>query len=209
MRVGSAHSPFSPDGQTLYSGGYEGRLIFWAAAADAPSSCATIEAHTGWLRSLAVSPDGQRIASCGNDNLVKLWNAADGALLLSLPGHAANVFSVLFHPNGEWLLSGDLLGQVNQWEVQSGKLMRTFDAKELHTYENGQAVHYGGVQHGPLARWQKPRLLGPAQSDESFGGRARSADHGVRLGIGKATPHARRRMPKRSPGASSIIPTAF
>ena len=89
----------------------------------------TIEAHTGWLRGLAVSPDGQRIASCGNDNLVKLWNAADGSPLLSLPGHAANVFSVLFHPNGEWLLSGDLLGQVNQWELQSGKLMRTFDAK--------------------------------------------------------------------------------
>ena len=93
----------------------------------------------------------QLIATCGNDNLVKLWNAADGTPLQTLAGHAANVFSVLFHPNGQWLLSGDLLGQVHQWEVVHGKLMRTFDAKELHTYEEGQAVHYGGVRSMALS----------------------------------------------------------
>ncbi|HVU87766.1 MAG TPA: WD40 repeat domain-containing protein [Pirellulales bacterium] len=142
---------FSPDGQTLYTGGYEGRLIFWPAMADAPAPARTIEAHTGWLRGLAVSPDGSRIASCGNDNLVKLWNAADGALVQTLSGHTGNVFSVLFHPGGQWLLSGDLMGQVHQWEVTSGKLMRSFDAKELHTYEKGQAVDYGGVRSMALS----------------------------------------------------------
>jgi len=142
---------FSPDGQTLYTGGYEGRLVWWPAAADTPTPARSIEAHHGWLRGLAVSPDGKLVATCGNDNLVKLWNAADGAPVLTMPGHAANVFSVLFHPSGQWLLSGDLLGQVNQWEVASGKLVRTFDAKELHTYEGGQAVHYGGVRSMALS----------------------------------------------------------
>lgn len=137
---------FSPDGATLYTGGYEGRLMWWPAAADAPAPSRSVEAHTGWLRSLAVSPDGQSIATGGNDTLVKLWNAADGAPVRTFAGHAANVYSVLFHPSGQFLLSGDLMGQVHQWEVASGKLMRTFDAKELHTYEGGQAVHYGGVR---------------------------------------------------------------
>ena len=142
---------FSPDGQTLYTGGYEGRLVWWPAATDKPEPARAIEAHTGWLRGLAVSPGGQLIATCGNDNLVKLWNASDGTLLQTLAGHAANVFSVLFHPSGQWLLSGDLLGQVHQWEVAGGKLVRTFDAKELHTYEGGQAVHYGGVRSMALS----------------------------------------------------------
>ncbi len=142
---------FSPDGQTLYTGGYEGRLTWWPAAAEKPEPLRKVDAHAGWLRGLAVSPDGTKIATCGNDNLVKLWNATDGALLQTLTGHAGNVFSVLFHPGGQWLLSGDLLGQVHQWDLADGKLLRTFDAKELHTYENGQAVHYGGVRSMALS----------------------------------------------------------
>jgi len=142
---------FSPDGQTLYTGGYEGRLSWWPAAAEKPEPSRSVEAHNGWLRGLAVSPDGRLIATCGNDNLVKLWNAADGALVQTMSGHAANVFSVLFHPTGQWLLSADLMGQVHQWEVAGGKLVRTFDAKELHTYEGGQAVHYGGVRSMALS----------------------------------------------------------
>jgi WD40 repeat protein len=35
---------------------------------------------------------------------------------------------------------------VKQWEVASGKEVRTFDAKPLHTYEGGQQVDFGGVR---------------------------------------------------------------
>src|SRR5262249_45919641 len=65
----------SPDGKTLYTGGYDGRLICWPAADDKPQPIHVVEAHTGWLRALNVSPSGERIATCGNDNLVKLWDA--------------------------------------------------------------------------------------------------------------------------------------
>jgi len=137
---------FSPDGATLYTGGYEGRLIWWPVVGDTPAATRTVEAHAGWIRGLAVSPDGKAIATCGNDNLVKLWNAEDGALLQTMTGHASNVFNVIFHPSGQFLLSADLKGQVHQWEVASGKQIRTFDAKELHSYNAGQAVDYGGVR---------------------------------------------------------------
>ena len=86
------------------------------------------------------------LATGGNDNLVKLWNAADGQLVREIPGHGSNVYSTSFHQSGEFLLSGDLGGEVRQWEVASGKLIRTFDASALHTYNGGQQVHYGGVR---------------------------------------------------------------
>ncbi len=38
------------------------------------------------------------------------------------------------------------MGVLNQWEIATGKLARTFDAKPLHTYEGGQQVDYGGVR---------------------------------------------------------------
>ena len=137
---------FVDGGQTLVSGGYDGRLVWWPALAEKPEPIRRIDAHAGWIRSLTTSPDGQLIASGGNDNVVRLWNAADGTLVREFAGHAGNVYSTLFHPSGEWVLSGDILGDVRQWETATGKLVRQFDAKDLHTYNGGQAVHFGGVR---------------------------------------------------------------
>ena len=99
---------FSKDGETLFSGGGDGRLISWPVAADEPKPARTVEAHQGWIRCIAVSPDGQLIATAGNDRIVRIWNAADGAKLKELPGHEVPVYSLLWHPGGQFLLSGDL-----------------------------------------------------------------------------------------------------
>jgi WD40 repeat protein len=77
---------------------------------------------------------------------VKIWNVADGSLVRELVGHESHLYSVLFHPGGEFLLSGDLKGVVRQWSVGTGETVRTFDAKALHTYEGGQQVDFGGVR---------------------------------------------------------------
>jgi WD40 repeat protein len=147
---------FSKDGAQIYSGGCDGKLTWWDAAAKAPKPIRSIEAHKGWIRALDASPDGKLIATGGNDNRVKLWNAADGKLIRELPGHARHVYSVAFHQQGKFLLSGDLVGVLNQWDVASGKLIRTFDAKPLHTYEGGQQVDYGGIRSiaiSPDGKW--------------------------------------------------------
>src|SRR5262245_47063522 len=45
----------SPGGDVLYSGGYDGRLVWWPAAAEKPEPLRKIEpAHQGWIRALAV-----------------------------------------------------------------------------------------------------------------------------------------------------------
>lgn len=142
---------FSKDGETLYSGGSEGRLISWPVAADEPKPARTIEAHQGWIRCLAVSPDGQFIATAGNDRIVRLWNAADGTKVKEFAGHEVPVYSILWHPGGQILLSGDLRGVVKQWDVPAGTLTRSFDAKLLHNYNGGQGVDFGGVRSMALS----------------------------------------------------------
>src|SRR5690348_12675371 len=57
-----AHA-LSRDGQRVVTDGYEGRLLCWRAAADKPAPLRTLEAHTGWVRALAVSRDGEWVAS--------------------------------------------------------------------------------------------------------------------------------------------------
>lgn len=143
-------------GEHLISAGYDDTLIWWQAKAEAPTPVRKVKAHEGWIRSIAVSPDGTLIASGGNDRVLRLWNTADGTKVLEMPGHERDIYSVIFHPSGQWILSGDLDGKIRQWETATGKLVRTFEATALHTYEGGQQVHYGGVRGlavSPDGKW--------------------------------------------------------
>ena len=143
-----------PDGETLISAGCDDRIILWTATAEIPKPIKEIKAHAGWVRCLDVSPDGSQFASGGNDKLVKLWTAK-GDAVREFAGHDSHVYSVLFHPDGKFLLSGDLSGKVHQWEIATGKLVRTFDTPDLHTYNTGQQVHYGGVRGLAISRDKK------------------------------------------------------
>src|SRR5262249_52043038 len=138
--------------QQLISGGYEGSLIWWQADAETPVPVRTVEAHRGWVRAVAVSPDGRLLASCGNDNLVKLWSAAEGTLVRELAGHESHVYNVAFHPSGTHLVSADLRGVVRQWDVSRGTMERTLDAAVLHRYDTTFRADIGGVRSMAFSR---------------------------------------------------------
>jgi WD40 repeat protein len=129
----------------VVSGDYHGRLLFWRGDDPSAGPIRAIDAHTGWLRAIAVSPDGTTLATCGNDHLVKLWTA-DGDLLRVLDGHDCHVYNVAFHPAGERLASADLKGVVKDWEVSTGKLERELDAKILHKYDTTFRADIGGAR---------------------------------------------------------------
>lgn len=137
---------FHPTSGAMYSGGYDGRLISWSAAAEAPQPERTVEAHRGWVRSVVVSPDGNLLATGGNDNLLKIWNAADGTLVQDLVGHTNHVYSVAFHPQGRTILSGDLKGAVREWDIATGEQLRHFDASPLWKYDPSFQADMGGVR---------------------------------------------------------------
>lgn len=135
-----------PSGTTVVTGGYDGRLIWWEAAAAEPKPIRTLSAHDGWVRQGSVSPDGQILATAGDDRLIKLWSLADGALLRTLEGHTKYAYSTRFTPDGKQLVSADLGGVVKHWDLTDGKLIRDLDAKKLHSYNEGQGVDFGGVR---------------------------------------------------------------
>jgi WD40 repeat protein len=133
-----------PEPRTLVTGGYDGRMIWWPVEGKEVEPIREVAAHDGWVRALAVSPDRQLIASCGNDYKVKIWNAADGGLVRELVGHDRDVYNVAFHPNGQDLVSGDLMARFVHWDWATGEQRREFQIETLHKYDTTFRADYGG-----------------------------------------------------------------
>lgn len=103
----------------------------------------TVGGHDGWARQVAVAPDGGEVASCGKDGFVRLW-ARDGVRKLGEYKVGADATGVAFAPGGAAVLAGDLFGVVREFDPESGRVTRTFEARELHKEDRVQDV--GGVK---------------------------------------------------------------
>ena len=93
-----------------------------------------------------MSPDGAKFATCGNDNLVKLWNAADFSLIRQFEGHTSHVYNVAFHPTQAFIVSGDLRGNIKQWDWQTGRETRQMDASVIFRYDPTFRADHGGIR---------------------------------------------------------------
>lgn len=138
---------------TLVSGSYDRHLIWWDTETGQPQR--RVEAHAGWVRDLAVTPDGSRIISVGDDMKVKVWDHADGKLVRTLEGHAlltpqghvTALYAVALSPDGKHLCSGDRIGDVCIWELETGKLVQRLQVPVLYTYDATQRKRsLGGIR---------------------------------------------------------------
>jgi hypothetical protein len=137
---------FSADGNRMFTACWGGDINIWDTSQADPTPLQTIHAHRGSARSVRVSPDGKQLATCGNDLLVKVWNLADGKMVHEFSGHKRHVYGIDFHPDGNHLVSQDLMGGTNVWDLVVGKRDRTIDASVMTGYDNKFAADMGGAR---------------------------------------------------------------
>lgn len=91
-----------PEGELLFAGDDDGKLYSYDASMALPSSetsesfkvaspvklvaCA-LAAHKGWIMNLCAFPDGNRVATCGSDKSVRVWDCGMG-LASGTPVHS-------------------------------------------------------------------------------------------------------------------------
>jgi WD40 repeat protein len=137
---------FSQDGRFLYTGGYDDHIGVWNTADAAPKPVKMVEAHKGWVRWVRVSHDGRYLASCGNDNLVKVWSLPDFALVQQFSGHKRFPYATVFHPDGKRLVSFDLMGIIKEWDLETGKELRSLEVKGMWGFDLKFQADMGGAR---------------------------------------------------------------
>ncbi len=127
---------------TVISGGFDRQLI-WTAVETGETTRVVEEAHHGWIRDVVAFPAGNRIATAGDDMLVRIRDAESGELQTTLEGHALKtpegfataLYTVAVSPDGQTITAADRVGDICLWEAESGRLIRRLQAPEFYTYD--------------------------------------------------------------------------
>ncbi|HRF60383.1 MAG TPA: WD40 repeat domain-containing protein [Fimbriimonadaceae bacterium] len=97
-----------------------------------------------WIRSAVVSPDGQYLATAGDENIIRLYSFRDTRLLrqVTLPkGANSFVTQLAFMPSGKQLVSAGSDGRIRIWNPATLKQVREIRAGT--EYVSGIAVAKG------------------------------------------------------------------
>lgn len=100
--------------------------------------------HAGRVWDVAVSPDGELIASAGDDKTVQVWSIAENRHLWTLTGHAGPIRSVAFTPDGTRLVSNGSR-EIKVWSTNEGKEERSIatapvDITEIAVSADGKYI---------------------------------------------------------------------
>ena len=87
----------------------------------------TLEGHTGWVNSVAVTPDGKRAISASSDRTLRVWDLESGQSLAHAQGHKDRVNSVAVTPDGKRAISASSDRTLRVWDLEKGRLVRTLE----------------------------------------------------------------------------------
>ncbi|MFO1500395.1 MAG: serine/threonine-protein kinase [Verrucomicrobiota bacterium] len=90
-----------PDGETLLSASTD--IHFWSIRTRHETG--TLRPRIGWFSSLALSPDGRRLAAGVNNGRIMIWDLASREEVAMLEGHKETVTQIAFTDDGDHLIS--------------------------------------------------------------------------------------------------------
>ena len=110
-------------------------LSFSCLQAEEGAFFVELKGYGGAIRSVAFSPDGKKIATCGDGNVARIWDAESAKELIKLEGHESELFnggvrSVAFSPDGKKIVTGGCDCTIRIWDSESGKELQKLEGHE-------------------------------------------------------------------------------
>ncbi len=122
----------SPDNTILVGGSWQ---KIWVWNLQTGGIIRSIEGHSHWVLSVAISPDGNTLVTGSADKNIKVWNLKTGKLihtLIDLSWYSSWVTAVAITPDGKTIISGSSTKTIKIWDLNTGNLKETLqDPKEL------------------------------------------------------------------------------
>ena len=123
---------WKPDGTVLAAGLQDGTIGI-AERLDKTPTVRFFQAHQNprrvetpeGVRTVAWSPQGDRLASGGFDRLVKVWDPARATELVRMEGHNGHIIAVSWSADGKFLASGAADFLVLTWDAATGQKLQT------------------------------------------------------------------------------------
>jgi WD40 repeat protein/energy-coupling factor transporter ATP-binding protein EcfA2 len=123
----------SPDGRTLATTDlFDGSVMLWNVATGRQiATLPTIDFETlpdgggtipgGGASTVAFSPDGEILATGGQDEPIRLWNVATHGQIGAALANSASANDFIFSPGGQTLASIDGFGDIQLWNIATHK----------------------------------------------------------------------------------------
>lgn len=142
-----------------------GQLLVWEWQSE--SYVFKQQGHFNNMAALAYSPDGQYIATGGDDGKVKVWNMTSGLCFVTFTEHTSSVTNVTFTSRGFVIVSASLDGTVRAFDLHRYRNFRTFTSprptqfSSLAVDPSGDLVSAGAQDSFEVFIWsmQTGRLL--------------------------------------------------
>jgi WD40 repeat protein len=142
----AGHSTISPDGRMFANGGgFVGdqrpfksqiEVHVWDTANGKRMAYFNSEG-VGRNFPFAFSPDGRYLAEPSWQNL-RVWDLASNRQMWEKPLRTSTYTAAVFTPSGRTLITGDALGAIREWDVVTGKEIRTFEGHPTFVTPPGQ-----------------------------------------------------------------------
>jgi WD40 repeat protein len=154
---------FAPDSRTFATGSLAHGVLLWDTATG--QRIDSFPGHTSPLSGIALSPDGQKVATCSSvcgDSVVRLWEVRTGRLLQALEtSMPRGVNTVAFSPDGQTLATGSGYGggQVSLWDIGTGRLRQTLAGAGpigmcVTFSPDGKQLASGSMSYNRKGKWE-------------------------------------------------------